>query len=153
MIELQLLQKLPWPKTLTWSERTHRRTNERRHRPENIMPLYYRRWGVKKTYEVPFQENFSFFKINFLSISALSLNQNKSSSCQWIISKLTICSSEGKLFCIGPVNNLSKPKIHIIILSNQIQIIILSNKTMNECFMLTKYRSPSLKAFNHKGFF
>ena len=44
LIGLQLLQKLPWPKTLTWSERT----DERRHRPENIMPLYYRKWGIKK---------------------------------------------------------------------------------------------------------
>ena len=24
-----------------------KRTDERRHRPENIMPLYYRRWGIK----------------------------------------------------------------------------------------------------------
>ena len=27
--------------------RTDGRTDERTHRPENIMPLYYRRWGIK----------------------------------------------------------------------------------------------------------
>ena len=26
---------------------TDGRTNERTHRPENIMPLYYRKWGIK----------------------------------------------------------------------------------------------------------
>ena len=67
MIGLQLHQKLPWPKTLTWSGtdgRTNRRTNERTderttrrtHRPENIMPLYYRRWGIKMQLPVPRQE-------------------------------------------------------------------------------------------------
>ena len=32
--------------------RTDGRTNERRHRPENIMPLYYRRWGIKINFKV-----------------------------------------------------------------------------------------------------
>ena len=36
---------------LKWDGRTNRRTDRRTdgrtHRPENIMPLYYRRWGIK----------------------------------------------------------------------------------------------------------
>ena len=31
----------------TTSTKNFNRTDERRHRPENIMPLYYRRWGIK----------------------------------------------------------------------------------------------------------
>ena len=56
---LQLHQKLPWQKTLTWSGtdgqtkgRTKGRTNERTYRPENIMPLFYRRWGIKTKLEL-----------------------------------------------------------------------------------------------------
>ena len=49
MIGLQLHQKLPWPKTLTWTDGlTDGCTDERSHRPDNIMPLYYRRWGIKR---------------------------------------------------------------------------------------------------------
>ena len=48
---------------LKWDERTDGRTNRRTdgktHRPENIMPLYYGRWGIIKetrsTYE-PYQQ-------------------------------------------------------------------------------------------------
>ena len=29
------------------NEQTNEQTDERTHRPENIMPLYYRRWGIK----------------------------------------------------------------------------------------------------------
>ena len=49
-------------KTLTWTDartngatdtqtdgRTDERTHQRRHRPENIMHLYYRRWGIKSS--------------------------------------------------------------------------------------------------------
>ena len=57
LIGIQLHQKLPWPKTLTWSG-TDGRTNERtdgqmngrtngRTNQKNIMPLSYRRWGIK----------------------------------------------------------------------------------------------------------
>ena len=50
LIGLQLYQKLPTKNfNLKWKERTDKQTNERTHRPENIMPLYYRRWGIKIT--------------------------------------------------------------------------------------------------------
>ena len=37
------------------NERTNRRTDEQTHRPENIMPLYYRRWGIKTVLLVAMQ--------------------------------------------------------------------------------------------------
>ena len=34
-------------KNFNLNERTNGRTDGRTHRPENIMPLYYRRWVIK----------------------------------------------------------------------------------------------------------
>ena len=36
------------------NEQTDERRDERTHRPENIMPLYYRRWGIKMFEEIFF---------------------------------------------------------------------------------------------------
>ena len=141
--KFQLYQKLPWPKTLTWSGKNGR-MNRLIHRPENIMPLFYRRWGIKiqKIIELDtFARStvllYRYIKKNVYELKCDEERKNDTHSCLLASFADILCISSKYLFADSNLwKKLSKSQIislKSIEISN-IEFYCLATKGESICF-------------------